>query len=133
MIKGKIEVKGIEEYLRRVAEAGNNVDEAVKEAIQESTAPIQQDITEWVNKHRATGMVASGVIQPEVQQSGNEISAEVGISGTGESWHAVFVEYGSPRNKPADPGIRLAFETNLSKVKKIQREVLKSKGVPVDG
>jgi HK97 gp10 family phage protein len=127
-----MDVKGIEEYLKKVEQAGKNIDVVVKDAIEQSTAPIHADIQTWVNKHRLTGATAAGLIKPEAKQSGNEISAQVGISGEGESWHSVFVEYGTPRQS-ADPGIRTAFETKAAEVKKIQRKVLKEAGVPVDG
>lgn len=129
----QFEVKGIEEYLKRIEQAGKNIESAVAEAIAASVEPVQKDIDAWVNKHRQTGAVQSGVIPLEVEKDGNVISAEIGITGSNESWHAVFVEYGSPKNRPADPGIRTAFEANLSKVKKIQRDTLKAMGVPVDG
>ena len=129
----KLEVRGLEEYLKRIEQAGKNIDEAVAKAIAASTEPVQKDIDAWVNKHRETGAVQAGVIPLEVERDGNVISAELGITGDNESWHAVFVEYGSPKNRPADPGIRLAFENNAAKVKKIQRDVLREAGVPVDG
>ena len=129
----QFEVKGLEEHLKRIEQAGKSIDEAVAKAIAASTEPIQKDIDSWVGEHRESGAVHAGVIPLEVKQDGNIISAELGITGDNESWHAVFVEYGSPRNRPADPGIRLAFESNVSKVKRIQRDVLRDAGVPVDG
>lgn len=129
----QFEVKGIEEYLKRIEQAGKNIEDAVMQAIPASAQPIQNDINAWVGKHRETGAVQAGVIPIEVQKDGNYIYVEIGITGDNESWHAVFNEYGSPKNRPADPGIRTAFEANLSKVKKIQRDTLKAMGVPVDG
>ena len=129
----QFEVKGLEEYLKRIEQAGKSIDEAVAKAIAASTEPIQKDIDNWAGKHRESGAVSAGVIPLEVKRDGNTISAELGITGDNESWHAVFVEYGSPKNRPADPGIRLAFENNAAKVKKIQRDVLREAGVPVDG
>ncbi len=128
-----LEVSGLEEHLKRITEAGQNVDDAVKKAIHESAKPIYNDIEQWAEKHRRTGVMLEGVDLSEPQQNGNEISVTVGINDEKSpgAWHAVFVEYGTP-TQPADPGVRNAFEANKSKVKKIQREVLKREGMPVD-
>jgi len=129
----RLEVAGLEEALARIAAAGRNVDEAVKTAIHESAQPIYDDIAAWAEKHRRTGVMLAGADLTEPQQSGNEISVTVGINDEKSpgAWHAVFVEYGTP-TQPADPGIRNAFDNNKSKVKRIQREVLKREGMPID-
>jgi HK97 gp10 family phage protein len=129
----RFELKGLDEYLARVQTAGNNVDDAVAEAVKESAKPILKDIEEWANKHKLTGATEKGVDLSDVQKEGNQTFVDVGIN-TEKSpgaWHAVFVEYGTP-TQAADPGIRKAFSDNKSKVKKIQKEVLAREGIPVD-
>ncbi|WP_379135986.1 HK97-gp10 family putative phage morphogenesis protein [Paenibacillus sp. sgz500958] len=128
-----LDVSGVEDYLARVAAAGRSVDDAVKKALTESAAPIQADISKWAEKHKLTGTTLAGVDVADPQQFGNKIVVQVGIDDTKSpgAWHSTFVEYGTP-TQPADPGIRMAFEKNKSKVKKIQREVLKREGLPVD-
>lgn len=128
-----LNVNGLEDYLKRVQEVGGNVDEAVSKAIHESAEPILSDITEWAERHRRTGVMAEGVDLSKPEQSGNVISVTVGINDDKSpgAWHAVFTEYGTP-TQPADPGIRNAFDNNRSRVKKIQRDVLKREGMPVD-
>ncbi len=129
----KLEVSGVEEYLKRIADSGRNIDSAVKVAIQESAKPIRDDIHAWAEKHKLTGTMLEGVDLSEPQQSGNDITVTVGINDDKSpgAWHATFTEYGTP-TQPADPGIRTAFERNRSKVKKIQREVLIREGMPID-
>lgn len=129
----RLEVSGLEDYLQRINATGRNVDDAVKTAIFESAQPIYNDIRDWAERHRRTGVMLEGVDLSEPQQSGNEISVTVGINDEKSpgAWHAVFVEYGTP-TQPADPGIRNAFDNNKTKVKKIQREVLKREGMPID-
>lgn len=127
------QVTGLEEYLKQIQAAGENVDDAVKEAIYESAKPIYEDIKDWVEKHKRTGATLKGVDLSDVQSEGNKFYVDVGIN-TDESenaWHAVFVEYGTPK-MAADPGIRTAFSSNKAKVKKIQREVLKKAGMPIE-
>lgn len=129
----RLDVSGVEDYLARVAAAGRSVDEAVKMALHESAAPILSDIEKWAEKHKLTGTVVAGVSLADPKQYGNEIVVQVGIDDEKSpgAWHATFVECGTPTNT-ADPGIRLSFEKNKSKVKKIQRDVLKREGMPLD-
>jgi HK97 gp10 family phage protein len=132
---GSFKLSGIDEYLKKIEAMGRNVDEAVNEAIKESARPIQNEITYWAAMHSnpefTTGAVLKGSVASPVQRDGNFIYVDVGIdtSKSINSWHAVFIEYGSPTQSP-DPGIRRAFESYKNDVKKIQRKVLKKWGVP---
>jgi HK97 gp10 family phage protein len=80
-----------------------------------------------------TGATLKGLNLSDVQQDVNRFYVDVGIDSSQEynAWHAVFVEYGTP-TFAADPGIRPAFESNKARVRKIQRDVLKSKVEPID-
>ncbi|GIO36881.1 hypothetical protein J41TS12_17420 [Paenibacillus antibioticophila] len=128
-----LDLTGLEEYAQRIAETGRNVDDAVAKAVHESAKPIYDDIKDWAERHKRTGVGLEGVDLSDPEQSGNDISVTVGINDDKApgSWHMVFTEYGTP-TQPADPGIRNAFDNNKSKVKKIQREVLKREGMPID-
>lgn len=127
----KFQLTGLDKYLEKVMKAGRNIDETVSKAVEESAKPIFDDIQKWAEKHRMTGAVAEGVNTSEVKREGNRFYVEVGIDTNKSkfSWHAVFVEYGSPTT-PADPGIRPSFGNNKNIVKQIQRKVLKEGGVP---
>ena len=127
----KFELKGLDEYLKKIQEMGGNIDEAVEKAVDESTKPIYEDIQNWAKKHKLTGATLKGVAKTDVQKEGNSYFVEVGIDTTHSktAWHAVFVEYGTPK-MAADPGIRPAF--NKSRVKRIQKQVLSREGIPVE-
>ncbi|MFK7692860.1 HK97-gp10 family putative phage morphogenesis protein [Paenibacillus sp. HJGM_3] len=129
----RLDLTGLEEAAKRIANAGGSVDAAVKMAIHESAEPIRAEIEAWAEKHKLTGTMLKGVDLSEPVQSGNEISVTVGINDDKSpgAWHATFVEYGTP-TQPADPGIRLAFDRNRSKVKSIQRKVLIREGLPLE-
>ena len=131
--KAKFEITGVREYLERLKQAGADIDKAVAEAVHESAKPIEEDIRVWAEKHKRTGAVLEGVDLSRSQADGDLIYVTVGIDGdkTPTSWHAAFVEYGTPR-MAADPGIQTAFKVNKAKVKRIQRAVLKKGGIPVD-
>ena len=126
---GRFELKGLDEYLKRVEEVGGNIEKAVSLAVDESTKPIYEDIHKWAEKHKLTGATLKGVTKTDVQKDGNKIFVEVGIDTTysKSAWHAVFVEYGTPK-MAADPGIRPAF--NKSRIRRIQKQVLSKEGIP---
>jgi HK97 gp10 family phage protein len=128
----RFNLSGFDEYLARIQQVGNNIEEIVKEAIVASSEPIRQDIETWADKHEYTGAVKESVSVSDVIQDGFKFSVDIGIDGNINpfGWHAVFTEYGTP-TQPADPGIRPAFDNNKSKVKRIQKEVLARGGVPV--
>jgi len=132
-MKVKIQLTGLEEYIENLQRAGANIDQVVGEAIHESAKPIFQDIRAWAEKHKKTGAVLEGVDLSEVQREGDKIFVDVGIS-TEKSpgaWHAAFIEYGTPKMK-ADPGVWEGFKKNKAKVKKIQSDILKKGGIPID-
>lgn len=127
------EVKGLEEYMENLLKAGADIDEAVGQACLAAAQPVYDDLVQGLKRHQETGASLAGVLDFKVQQDGNYIWVDVGISGENESWHFVFVEYGSPHNRPADPVVRTAFEANKTKVQSIIKQVLREAGVPVDG
>lgn len=129
----RFEVSGLDAYLQKIQAAGKSIEQAVSEAIAESAKPIHKDIEAWAEKHKQTGTVLDGVAISEVQRVGDSFFVDVGIDDNQSpgAWHAVFTEYGTP-TQPADPGVRNAFSENKANVKKIQREILKKAGMPVD-
>jgi HK97 gp10 family phage protein len=81
-------------------------------------------------KHKRTGETLLGVSKSEVIHEGNRLCVNVGISteNSPQAWHAVFVEYGTPRMK-ADPGIRTAFSKNKAKITALEKKALAQVGV----
>jgi HK97 gp10 family phage protein len=129
----QLDVSGLEEYAKRITAAGRSLDGAVAKAVRESAQPVYEDIKEWAEKHKQSGVMLEGVDLSDPEINGTEIGVTVGINDEKSpgAWHAVFTEYGTP-TQPADPGVRNAFDNNRSTVKKIQRAVLKREGVPID-
>lgn len=130
-----IKVTGIEEYLKKIQSLGNNIDNAVKEAIDESTKPIVKDMIDGANRHRDSGEVVEAIEAQPAQQQGGYIDSKVGIdlNKNPQAIHAVYQEYGDSHSLQfPDPFIRPAFDNNIKLVKSIQRKVLKKWGVPID-
>lgn len=129
----KFDFSGLEEYMKAIRDAGGNVEEIVSEAIYESAKPVHADIEKWAEKHKRTGAALKGVDLSRPKSEGGLIYVDVGINSekSPNAWHIAYVEYGTPRAK-ADPGIRDAFNRNKARVKKIQRDILKRGGLPID-
>jgi HK97 gp10 family phage protein len=125
----QIKFTGLEELVERLKKAEANIDEIIEEAVTESAKVVFDDVKAWAEKHKRTGQVLEGVNATPVKNVGGNIYAWVGIDTrkSPNSWHAVFVEYGTPRNA-ADPGISNAFKKNRAKIKKIQEDVIKRRG-----
>lgn len=126
-------VGGVEEYLRKIEALGKNIDDVVKEAINESVKPILHEMKQIQSMHYDSGDVYNAIeAQPAIQEGGY-ISSKVGIDLVEhpEAIHAVFQEYGDSHSPGfPDPFIRPAFDLNEREVKKIQRKILKKAGVP---
>jgi HK97 gp10 family phage protein len=127
----RFELTGLDEYLKEIEDAGRNIDEALKKAVEKAAIPAYEDIRKWAIKHKLTGATLEGVIIGDIKQEGNRTYVYVGIDTiTGpESWHAVFVEYGTP-TMPADPVMKKAF--SKARIKRIMIEVLKEAGMPFE-
>ncbi len=126
-------VDGIDEYIKKIEDIGNNVEAVVVSAIEKATLPVYQDLKTWAEKHKLTGATLAGVKITEVKNDSGYIYAEIGFD-TNESqtaWHAVFIEYGTPKIA-ADPGIRTAFKSNKNKVMKIIKDALEKGGLPIE-
>jgi HK97 gp10 family phage protein len=125
----QIKFTGLEEYVERLRKANANIDDIIEEAVRESAKPVFEDIKKWAEKHKRTGAVLEGLEMSPVRNIGGKIYLWLGIDTvkSPNAWHATFVEYGTPRVK-ADPGISNAFKKNLSKIRKIQKEVIERRG-----
>jgi len=126
------ELTGLDDMVKRIQEAGNNIEKVVSEAVEAGAVPVYNDLKAWVEKHKLTGATAKGLTLSEVKKDGGRIWVEIGISTEDAplAWHAVFVEYGTPKMK-ADPGIRPAFSGNRAKVRTIQKKILVKGGIPI--
>lgn len=130
-----ITVTGIEEYLKKIEALGKNIDDAVKEAINESVKPIVKDMIEGAERHKDSGKLVEAIETQPAMQEGNYIYVQAGIDTNKhpEAIHAVYQEYGDAHSdKFPDPFIRPAFDNNVKLVKSIQKKVLKKAGVPTE-
>jgi HK97 gp10 family phage protein len=129
-------VTGIDEYLKKIQDIGRNIDDAVIEAIDESTKSIVEEMKQGAARHTNKGDVYKSIEAQPAKKDGNTISSFVGcnIEKYPNAKHGVFQEYGDGHSPGfPDPFIRPAFDNNKKECKSIQRKVLKRWGIPTNG
>lgn len=122
-------------YLEKIEAAGNNVDEACKEAINAALPVVKETMVQGAERHRKTGDVVNAIEITPAKQQGNYIYGTVGIDTQKhpEAIEGVFQEYGDGHSPEfPDPFVRPAIDNNRSKIRSIEKKVLTSKGIPVE-
>jgi hypothetical protein len=126
------QVAGVEDFLKKIQDIGGSVEDAVKQAIDESVKPIVEDMIAGAERHRDQGDVVNAIEAHPAIQDGNYIYSRVGIdlNKHPEAAHAVFQEYGDGHSDVfPDPFVSPAFDNNKSKVKSVQKNVLYRLGI----
>lgn len=122
-------LKGLDDYLEKVQQAGNDVDDATDRALVAGGDVLLAGMERRVP--RLTGNLAANLVRTEPERDGNYHSLEVGILSNVDAETARYgnvQEYGSPK-MAAQPYIRPAFDEDKSKARKSQRDSLKQDGI----
>ena len=128
-------VEGLDKLLEKIQAAGNNIDDAVGEAVKESAPVMLETMKTGAERHERSGDVVKAIESGHLNRDGNYTYIQVGIDTNKhpEAFEAVFQEYGDGHSPGfPDPFIRPAVDENRSAVKKKMRDVLKKWGVPVE-
>lgn len=126
---------GLDEYLEKINKIGNSIDDAVSEAVKEAAPIPLESMKRGAEGHKRSGEVLNAIKDGRVERERNYTYVQIGIDikKHPEAKHAVFQEYGDGHSPGfPDPFIRPAFDDNKAKIKSTMRQVLKSKGVPID-
>lgn len=136
-----INFPNLDKYLEKIEAAGNNIDEACKEAVDAGAKIAYKAMKDGAARHRkgvgkyGTDAVYNVIETTPAKQEGNYIYSTVGIDMEKhpEAAHGVYQEYGDGHSPEfPDPFVRPAFEENRKEILAAERTVLKEKGVPVD-
>lgn len=120
----KLELTGVEELLSSIQKMGGDINQAAEKAILASAQPFHQDLQQAIQKHRRSGLTESTLKSPEkVQWEGNRCTLEVGFSIKAGGLPALFLEYGTPRQR-ARPFIRPAIQRCRKSAQAIQQNTL---------
>ena len=134
-LSAKFSVSGMDEFFQNIENAGKNIDNSCKKAINAALPIVEKSMREGAERHRRTGDVANAIEVFEAKQQGNLIYAEVGIDldKHPEAFEAVFQEYGDGHSPEfPDPFVRPSVDDNIKEIKKTIKQVLKKEGMPVE-
>ncbi|MDD5367461.1 MAG: HK97 gp10 family phage protein [Anaerolineaceae bacterium] len=127
-IKTRLTTKGFEDYLERIAQAGQDIDQVADEALQAGGAVLVDGMQARVAVD--THNLQSKIDCSEPQQDGNFHFVEVGLLKDTDADTARYgnvQEFGSA-NMPAHPYIRPTLDSDMGKARRAMRQVFEEKG-----
>jgi len=98
--KSKIEFFGSAELLKKLEEAGGNVEEAIITAIRKSAVKPSNEMLGFIRQHKHSGRTEDSFTE-EIKSKDGVIEASFGFSVRKGGLAAIFHEYGTPRRAPA--------------------------------
>jgi len=117
MARGTLTFKGLDDWMEQLAEAGENVDQAVTELLGDTQPFIEDELVAQLKKTSElyTGETASTIQVSGVQQEGNYLFVEATVGGS-DAPQATYKEYGTTR-QAAEPFVRPTFRGHRLKNK----------------
>lgn len=125
----------IDGLLEKVQKAGNDIDAVCEDAVKAALPIVEKDMKAGAAKHEKTGAVVNAIDAKPIERSAWGVWGTVGIDTEKhpEAKHAVYQEYGDGHSPGfPDPFIRPAVDDNKAKIKKIERDILKKGGIPIE-
>ena len=125
--QSKLDLKGLEEYLERIAKAGHDVDESAARAVLAGAEVTQEGMRSRVAVD--TGNLSEHIQIKGPEQDGNTITCEVGVIYLKEWTDADTARYGNTQEygsskMPAHPYIRPTLKNDRKKILQAERESL---------
>ena len=126
--RAKISTKGFEEYLEKLAAAGQDVDKSIHKALDAGADVAIEGMRRRVPKD--TGNLENHINKTEVKQNGNYSFIEVGVLSADDETarYGNAQEYGTS-SMPAQPYIRPTMKEDAGKIRKAMKESLSEDGV----
>ena len=124
-LNGKgLEMYGVSDLLKKIENAGGNVENAVKKAVDESLKIVGADMQKFMAGHKLTGDTMESYEQTPAQVGkGGLIEAEVGYNAKKGGLPAIFLDVGTPKMKPYFFRY-YAVENNRKRIEDIQQQAL---------
>lgn len=118
-----LEMSGVSDLLKKIERAGGSVDDAVKEAADASLELIGLHMQLFMMSHRRTGETKGSYEQVPAVISGGKVTARVGYNTKKGGTPAIFLDVGTPRQKP-NFFRYYAIQNNAAELQRIQQETL---------
>lgn len=132
--KAMLQLKGFDDLLAKIQEAGGSVDRAADSCLRQSAQILQAELKTQMQAAGVDGDLINSMPPPQITVDGNRYSAAVGYSkgsydprNPSDGYKIVFLNYGTPRRslhgKVAARGfIQAAKNKARPKIKKAQQQ-----------
>ena len=129
-----IDMYGTQDLLKKIEQAGGNVNEAIKKCVDNSLAQVGLKMQLFMMEHRETGATYESYKQLEAKEEAVKIGKEtysvkdgvvamVGYNAKKGGLPAIFLDVGTPKQKPYFFRY-YAIENSRTQIEQIQRETL---------
>lgn len=126
MKKANIGFYGDVELLKRLEEAGQNVEQLIIKAIQQSARKPSEEMQSFMRKHKRRKVGTLESWTETITNKKGVINAEFGFSVRKGGLAAIFWNYGTPRNAPsAHWFVSNAIDKNIDEIIEAQNQALR--------
>lgn len=126
MKKANIGFYGDVELLKRLEEAGQNVEQLIIKAIQQSARKPSEEMQSFMRKHKRRKVGTLESWEETIKNKKGVINAEFGFSVRKGGLASIFWNYGTPRNAPAAHWfVDNAVEKNIDSIIEAQNVALR--------
>lgn len=126
MKKANIGFYGDVELLKRLEEAGQNVEQLIINAIQQSARKPSEEMQSFMRKHKRRKVGTLESWEETIKNKKGVINAEFGFSVRKGGLASIFWNYGTPRNAPAAHWfVDNAVEKNIDSIIEAQNVALR--------
>lgn len=132
----RLKLAGFDELLAKIEAAGGSIDKATETCIKTSAEIMETELKSQMRKARVDSDLVNAMPPPEIEKSGNRISASVGYKkgaynpeNPSDGYKVVFLNYGTPHRKIHGKIVARGFIAKAKKkasgqIKKQQEETL---------
>ena len=126
MAKLTIQFDGFKDMMERIDKLGGSIQEATEEALEATADIVYPKMQQAIKAHHRTGDTEKSLYKSDVVWVGNKAHIKCGFKWDKGGYVAIFLNYGTPRNEPADPSIitkPLAISRSKN-TKEIQKQII---------
>lgn len=95
-----VEMYGVSDLLKKIEAAGGKVDEAVKQAVDNSLEQVGMKMQLFMMSHKQSGDTYASYEQVKASIKSNSVEAMVGYNTKNGGLPAIFLDVGTPKQKP---------------------------------
>lgn len=119
----KLSFYGSSELLKKIDDAGGNVEDAISSAIVKSAQLPKHDMEEFMRQHRYSGLTASTMTEDRIKWIDGKCKYRVGYDIKKGGMASLFLDIGTPKMKPHF-FIYHSVEKNITRIMHLQESAL---------